>query len=244
MLVLALDTTTRAGSVALVRAGHTLEVVSGDPARPHAERLPGDVTSILARHGLGIGDVELFAVAAGPGSFTGLRIGIATMQGLAFATGRPVVGVSALEALAHSACQGRPADVAVRMGVWMDAQRGEVFSALYTTAGTPAGDAVRCLDEAAVETPQTGAMRWRSEFASGMFPLLGDGAVRYQETLRTVLGDMVSILEPGPIAPSVAALAEARGLAGDLGHPHAIRPIYVRRPDAELARDRRAPGAP
>jgi tRNA threonylcarbamoyl adenosine modification protein YeaZ len=105
MIVLALDTTTRAGSLALVRDRRLLEVFVGDGSRTHAARLPGDLLDCLTRHGLSLQDVDLFAVAAGPGSFTGLRIGIATIQGLAFASGRNLVGVSALEALALSAMQ-------------------------------------------------------------------------------------------------------------------------------------------
>ena len=106
MLVLALDTTTRGGSVAVARDGRVLDLLEGDAARPHAERLPGDLVTSLERAGASLADVDVFAVAVGPGSFTGLRIGIAAIQGCAFAAGRPVVGVSALEALALAAAGG------------------------------------------------------------------------------------------------------------------------------------------
>ena len=102
MLVLALDTTTRRGSVALVRDGVELESYAGDEGVTHGQRLPGDLVRVLDRQKLSLGDVDLFAVAAGPGSFTGLRIGIATMQGLALASGKPIIGVSALDALHHA----------------------------------------------------------------------------------------------------------------------------------------------
>src|SRR5829696_3473321 len=98
MLVLALDTTTRQGSVALSRDARILGVDAGDAATAHGARLPGDLAHLLAAHNLRVGDVDLFAVAAGPGSFTGLRIGIATMQGLALGNGKPLAGVSALDA--------------------------------------------------------------------------------------------------------------------------------------------------
>ena len=103
MLILALDTTSRAGSVALARDAGVLDQQRGDPSRTHGERLPGDIGDLLERHGLTVADVDLYAVAAGPGSFTGLRVGIATIQGLALAHARPVVPVSALVALAHGA---------------------------------------------------------------------------------------------------------------------------------------------
>src|SRR5207249_912032 len=100
MLVLALDTTTRAGSVALVDEDEVVEERAGDATRSHAERLPGEVQSLLEGQGLTSAAIDLFAVAAGPGSFTGLRIGIATMQGFAFVHRRRIVPVSALEAMA------------------------------------------------------------------------------------------------------------------------------------------------
>src|ERR1017187_7615645 len=141
MLVLALDTTNRGGSAALARDGGLL----GDPALTHALRLPGDIVRLLERHRLTVGDIELFAVAAGPGSFTGLRIGIAAMQGLALANGRGMVGVSALDALNAALQAALPAAATARVGVWMDAQRGDVYSALYR------GDEV--LDASAVDRP-------------------------------------------------------------------------------------------
>src|SRR5471032_1379693 len=103
MRVLALDTTTRAGSVALVDDDRIVDERSGDGTRTHAERLPGELIALVDANALAWPDVDLFAVASGPGSFTGLRIGIATIQGLAFARGSRMVAVPALEALAHVA---------------------------------------------------------------------------------------------------------------------------------------------
>src|SRR5258706_6477107 len=99
MRVLALDTTTRAGSVALVEDDPIVAEGEGDEARSHAERLPGDLVTVLKDAGVGLAAIDLFAVASGPGSFTGLRIGIATLQGLAFVGARRMVALSALEAL-------------------------------------------------------------------------------------------------------------------------------------------------
>src|SRR5205823_4964176 len=87
MHVLALDTTTRDGSVALVDQHHIVEERRGDAARSHAERLPDELVTLAAAHRLSLSGIDLFAVASGPGSFTGLRIGIATIQGLALTAG-------------------------------------------------------------------------------------------------------------------------------------------------------------
>src|SRR5262245_22531746 len=102
MRVLSLDTTTRSSSVALVEDERVVCQIEGDPSLTHAERLPGDLIRTLESAGVALAAVDLFAVAAGPGSFTGLRIGIATIQGLAFVAGRRIVAISALEALGHA----------------------------------------------------------------------------------------------------------------------------------------------
>src|SRR3712207_3323697 len=103
MLILALDTTTRAGSAALVRDGAIVREHVGDPLLTHGQRLPADLMQLIAAAGMTLDAVDLFAVAAGPGSFTGLRVGIATVQGLAMATGKRIVPVSVLDALARAA---------------------------------------------------------------------------------------------------------------------------------------------
>jgi tRNA threonylcarbamoyladenosine biosynthesis protein TsaB len=244
MRVLALDTTTRAGSLALARDGALVEALVGDHLRPHAERLPVDIMRLLQRHGLTPFDVDVFAVAIGPGSFTGLRIGIAAIQGLAFASNRPVVGVSALEAVAHAVLGGGPVWPLSRVGVWMDAQRDEVFSAVYDRVEGDGPAHLRTVDEPAVGEPRLTALRWHALAAGPWFPVAGDGAVRYRTVLEGVAGPAVQVIDPPPLAPSIVALAEARARLGETIPPHAIRPLYVRRPDAELARDRRKRGGP
>src|SRR5688500_6502451 len=128
MLVLALDTTTRAGSCAVARDGVVLRERGGDPDRPHDTRMPGDLMTLLEEERITLPDIDVFAVATGPGSFTGLRVGIATMQGLAFAEGKPLIGVSAFDALARLAVAPGPG---AQVATWVDAWRGEVYAALY-----------------------------------------------------------------------------------------------------------------
>jgi len=173
MLVLALDTTTRAGSVAVAKDGRVLDLLAGDPNRPHAERLPGDLVRSLDRAGATLRDVDVFAVAIGPGSFTGLRIGIAAIQGCAFATGRSVVGVSALEALALAAVGGSEAPVR-RLGVWIDAQRHEVFSALYGVRGAGPHAILETIEGPAVGDPAATAGRWHRLMGNAWCPVAGD----------------------------------------------------------------------
>ncbi len=235
MLILALDTTTRAGSAALVRDGQPLAVVSGDPAKTHAERLPQTLVQVVQDQQLALSDVDLFAVAAGPGSFTGLRIGIATIQGLAFALGRPVVGVSVLDTLAEVARDGESAHASPLVAAWMDAQRNEVFAALYRFDSLPVP-----IDGPVSEPPAAVLDRWHALAHGEAISVAGDGVARYRDLLVNRLGDRFRPVEPlPPLAPAIARIAAVEAAAGRAVAPHAIRPIYVRRPDAELARDRK-----
>jgi tRNA threonylcarbamoyladenosine biosynthesis protein TsaB len=241
MLVLSLDTTTKAGGMALADGDRLLEARTGDASLPHASRLPAGLIDLLTAHGHALGDVDLYAVAAGPGSFTGLRIGIATMQGLAFASGRPLVGVSALEALAVTAAISLGAG-SHAIAAWMDAQRGEVFAAAYRVRID--ADGAVSLTSLALPVAASAdeiARRWRSEADLTGLVASGDGALRYRSVVAAHHGGLFSgLLESAvAIAPAVALLAVRAFADGGSYLPHAIRPIYVRRPDAELARERR-----
>ena len=123
MVILALDTTTRAGSAALMRGAEVVAVQASDAARPQAERLPAELMALLDRYGLELPQIDLYAVATGPGSFTGLRIGIATMQGLALAQGKPLIGISAFDALAWTADR-QTGSYTAPVATWVDAWRG------------------------------------------------------------------------------------------------------------------------
>jgi len=227
MRVLALDTTSRAGSVALIENERVVDERAGDASRTHGERLPAE----LADLGAPWPTIDVFAVASGPGSFTGLRIGIATMQGLALVTGRRVVGVSALEALAHVAGAGLAPGALVAS--WIDAQRGEVFSALYQVTGAPLFTPERLLElEApAVASPAATLAAWSNyDLLSATFA--GEGAVRY----ATVSG-YGAPAPPALLAGAIGRMAAVRASRGLTASPAAIHPLYVRRPDVELHRE-------
>lgn len=237
MLILALDTTTRAGSVALLRDGTVLEEVASDPRIPQAARLPGDLMALLDRCGIVPADLGAFAVARGPGSFTGTRVGIATMQGLAFAHGKPLFGISALNALyAGSQAAARGGSVAA----WIDAQRGEVYSARFDVNGGDPGEYVfGDAPEPIVATPERILDEWARPAPARTIAFVGDGAEHYRHVIGALLGDRAEVLPTPLLAGAVGRLAFSRARHGQAPLPHAIRPLYVRRPDAELARDRR-----
>jgi tRNA threonylcarbamoyladenosine biosynthesis protein TsaB len=242
MLILALDTTTRGGSLALVRDGLVLEVFAGDSRRTHATRLPGDILACLARHDVTLADIDLHGVAVGPGSFTGLRIGIATIQGLAFAGGRPVVGVSAFDALIEAGGAPAPADdSAGRLrAAWIDAQRGEVYGSLYRWAVTR----WQPLTGPVVSRPSEVLTGWADALGATPVEFVGDGATTYAADIERLLPARSRLISPAPLlSAAIAALAERGAADGQAGAPHRIRPLYVRRPDAELARERNRSGA-
>ena len=241
MRVLALDTTTRLGSVALIDGAGIVEERPGDSSRTHAERLPAELLSLCERHGLRVSAIDLFAVAAGPGSFTGLRIGLATIQGLAIVTRRQIVGVSALEALAQIASRDVAAGSLV--AAWIDAQRREVFSALYRVTAAEIFHPGRLIEiePAAVDGPASTLARWHLSTALGAngatITFVGDGAVVYKDLCAH--GDRMRCLAAPLLAGAVGRMAAARARLGEAVEPACIRPLYVRRPDAELGREKK-----
>jgi len=221
VLCLSLDTSTPGGSCAVTRDGILVCELSGDPNRPHDARLPGDLMALVEAARIDLREIDLYAVATGPGSFTGLRIGIATMQGLAFAVGKPLIGVSGFDALARL---GRAPAVAT----WVDAWRGEVFAARY---------------EHDVEVYPPTVAKPSALLTAVVTPTLfiGDAVAAYAGLIRSSLGDLALIADPPAplLAGTIAQIASELARTGVQPEPDAIRPLYIRRPDAELARDAR-----
>jgi len=234
VLLLSVDTTTPKASCAVARDGVVLNEEPIDTSRQLALQLPGALREILDLCGVGIGEVDAFAVATGPGSFTGLRIGIATMQGLAFGTGKPLIGISgfaALRAVAGSAFLGS------RIATWVDAWRGDVYATLFED-GRQAGDIVVAKPAELLDAMASGKGSPHG-FANDIL-FIGDGAETYRDLIVSRLGPAARLADPAVplLAGVIAMLATIEYKNGHRPPPHAIRPIYVRRSDAELARDR------
>ena len=209
--------------MALWRAGTAVGRVGADP-RSHAERLPLEAVGWLAEHGLTLPDVEAFVVVSGPGSFTGLRVGVSAVQGWAFATGRPVAAVPTLAALVASL----PAttDAARVVVPCVDGLRGEVFYGAWR-----AGE---MLLDAAVGRPEDVIEAVRAAAPGAPIVVAGDGALKYAVAWNAV--QWASVDPCMTLAESAVRLV-ADGRV-DTGAPHAARPLYVRRPDAEVVRER------
>ena len=206
----------------------------GDPGRPHDARLPGDLMRLLDEAQIDLRTIDVYAVATGPGSFTGLRIGIATMQGLAFAAGKPLIGISGFDALARTvtvarALSGSPtAQSAPAVATWVDAWRGEVFAARYERDLE--------VDPPSVEKPDAVLARITSPTL-----FVGDAVPIYAQVIQRACGDRALFAEPAapPLAGTIAQLAIEQVRLGHHPPPDDVRPLYIRRPDAERARDAR-----
>lgn len=213
MIVLAIETGGAGIAAAAVRfdgGEHVLFTAREAVDRGHAARLVPFLQEHLAAAGLDIAAVDLFAGATGPGSFTGLRVGLSTLAGLALAYDRSIVGVSGFEAMRATALAAAPLLVA------LDGRRAEPFVQLYDTAGYPSGSSAN---------PDAATLR-------GMLPaqpiaLCGDGV----PLVRAMLPERDDpVLHPGPIDPvAVARIGHAQRDRAGRGPPP---PLYVRPPDA------------
>jgi tRNA threonylcarbamoyladenosine biosynthesis protein TsaB len=227
--VLGFDTATAAVAVAVTRGGETIaeRFAAAEPgARPrHAAQLLGEVERVADEAG-GWERIERIGVGLGPGSFTGLRVGIATARALAQGLPRPVVGVGSLDALAAgigelSAAAGRP-----RLAI-IDARRSQVFAALRD------GDGEQVWGPLVLSPGELG----RKVSSLARTPLAaGDGAVRFRRDLE---GAGADVLPDGDAAHRLSARQVcllAGAAAGSA--PREIKPIYLRPPDAEIWRER------
>ena len=246
-MILALDTSSAAGSAAVLRDGLVVAERAGDASRTHGERLPRELMAVLEHARADLRDITTFAICTGPGSFTGLRVGIATMQGLAFAQRKLVVPVSAFEALARTLNPNQNPNQNPRtsepqnlrtpepplVATWIDAHRGEVFARLY-------GPDRRVLREATSLPPATTLEEWlrNGVAADAAIRFEGDGAINYAGLIRDRLAHATIAAAVPLLAGTIARIADAE--PDRAVQPHAVVPLYVRRPDAELARDRKA----
>lgn len=229
MKVLGLDTSTFTGGAGLVADGQLVgEFVLGVAAN-HAERLMPAVETVLAGANWKHGDVDAISVASGPGSFTGLRIGVATAKTLAYAWGKPLIGVSTLEALAWQL-----AGISGYVVPALNARRARVYAAVYKVAAGGSVLPVEIYPPANLPLAQLLA-----ELANldGNITFTGDAAVAFAPELAQALGarwqrvPLVSTaLRPG----SVASLGEKRLLAGERHDPFALIPVYLRKTEAEV----------
>jgi tRNA threonylcarbamoyladenosine biosynthesis protein TsaB len=238
LITLAVDTTTSGGSTAVLRDERVIGSVSTWTEETYSSRMFRQVEFLLEELGLGLDQVDLFAVASGPGSFTGLRVGLAAIKAWAEVYGKPVAGVSALEAIAEESRSASPLLVPA-----FDARRGEVYFGVYRREGDLRAPKLVLQAEHSVMTPV--------DFLNEMRVLAGKEALTIvtptPETLAGVTGGAAGsdgIVEGAGgirvevvaniLAPAVGLLAVRRARSGITGDSLTLEANYVRRTDAEL----------
>ncbi|HEX8457205.1 MAG TPA: tRNA (adenosine(37)-N6)-threonylcarbamoyltransferase complex dimerization subunit type 1 TsaB [Pyrinomonadaceae bacterium] len=264
LLILALDTTTEVRSVAVVRGRRVLASTRGGVLRENSARVLHDVDEALTAAGVRLEEIELFAAATGPGSFTGLRSGLATVKAFAATLNRPVAGIPTLHAVA-CACASTTAE---RVLACLPAGRGELFAQLLLADGEPS---VAELNDAVHEAPAAlferaakwgGDLKWAgkgahahadvlSEFAAGRGIVwrveggdesvgensAGDGGESAGAAVAPGAAGRVTwtLAAPSEVyATQVAALGLQRYLAGRATNAEDLQALYVRLSDAEL----------
>lgn len=242
-LILSLETATLGGSIFLGQGCTQLAARTGDPQVSLSASLLTDIEASLRDAGVTLQDVELFAGASGPGSFTGLRIGVATLKALAASLKRPCLGIPTLQAVAYA---GGASDATVAL---LPAGRGEVFAQMFSVSD---GGAVMALDGAAHLSPAklvekyaaTANLRWAGSGAHLQRPFLENYAqergipfIEQSHEASALLPQSIHWTIAGNetnLARSVAALALQLFQAGKTQAPESISAIYVRPSDAEL----------
>ena len=211
--ILAVDTTTARGSLAVVTDQGVAAESRSTTQEGHSRWLLSAVDVALEGLGLEARDLDGFAVTVGPGSFTGLRVGMSSVQGLALATGRRCVGVASLDLLGRATAAR--ADTVVAL---VDAQRGEVFAGVYDDEGQPRGE------------HRVGPVEALVAELEGEVAFVGDGALRYRARIEALVDratfpevDLFLAADLGRVA--IEELRSGRGCA-----PGELRPLYLRAP--------------
>lgn len=229
--LLALESSGRTPGVALLRGSEVLAEAQAPPGRSGAEGLLPAVDSVLRQAELGLAELDAFAISIGPGSFTGLRVGVATLKGLAFGTGKPIAAVSSLAVLAHGAVSRAEVEASGPIVAMIDARRGEVYAGGWRLSGEA---------ELSPVSPPEGVYT-AAELAAALPPggvlLVGEGIEICGERVRELAGVAVqlgSVCEPR--ARDVGRLGYEELARGCALRAEQVVPRYVRRAEAEVQR--------
>ena len=234
MKILAVDTATTSLSVAVMDAGHLCTKITRSTGETHARHLMTLVDTALKLSDMSVADMDGFAVTIGPGTFTGLRIGLSSVQGMATAVSKPVAGVSSLDALAAQAgaSSGENSNMVC---VMLDARRKEVYGAFYRHER----EAVIPVSE-----PRSGKPGALVDGIEAPCVFVGSGALLYRDALREKLADRFALAAPLAHTirgETVARLALATFETETVAVNRVIRPLYLSRSDAEINLAKKAP---
>lgn len=234
MITLAIDTATRIAGIALMDDQGLLAEVSLQGYMTQLRDLVPNIAWMLERSGIGIRDVGLVAIGRGPGSFTGLRIGMATGKGLAQVLGCPAVGVPTLDALALAAVPDEGLVCSM-----IDARHSRVYAALYSAAQSPAATEImpgRLYRLGGYEAPELETLAERLSETGERIVLAGDGAAACGHILQELLGNRIKPVLPENIWPRASQIARIGAASGErpIGRNiQPLAPLYIRQSSAE-----------
>jgi len=246
MKILAIETSTMLGGVTVMDdLSGLIAEVRLNVKSTHSERLMTEVDHVMEKAGLKISDIDVFAVAIGPGSFTGLRIGLSTVKGFSYSTGKPIVSLPTLEALAwnfpycrHPVC------------TMLDARKKEIYAALFKWDKE---DFLRLIGEVSIKVDILLEKikkdnRLLPSFTKGLLGGLsdeeiiftGEGALLYKDKIINIMGEKAIFAPPDKMVPSPANIAHLgikKAKNGEFSEPVSLVPIYIRRSEAEIKGD-------
>ena len=229
VLILALDTSSPAGSLAVLRDEKVVGVVSTLAEETHSSRMFRHLEFLLQEMSLKLTDFDLFAVAAGPGSFTGLRVGLAAAKGWAEVYKKPVVGISVLEAIA-----AQSSSIATVLVAASDARRGEVYFGVYRRGqDSLALEGAECVSRHEEFLQIIGARPGSAEFAIvSPSPEMLSGALSRIEMERLPVPRVERV--SNVLAPVIGQLGYQRAKRGAVSDALTLDANYIRRTDAEV----------
>lgn len=220
MYLLAIDTATNSGGVALSRNEEVVGLIMVKTPLEYSDHLIEMVDFVLSRNGITLGEVGGIGVSSGPGSFTGVRIGLATAKALGQALNIPAVGISSLEALADQFRHVRS-----RVSPMIDARRQQIYGAVYDTSGAKPRQVI----PESVMAPTA----WVRDLPREDLLFVGDGARMYRGTIEALRPDALVLGSDNRILDSICRLSYARFRAGESAPVDQLAANYVRPPDAE-----------
>ncbi|HET6515243.1 MAG TPA: tRNA (adenosine(37)-N6)-threonylcarbamoyltransferase complex dimerization subunit type 1 TsaB [Thermodesulfovibrionales bacterium] len=224
MRTLGVETSTMLGGIAIMddEKGLIAEIRLNIKTT-HSERLMTGINLVLRQAGMKIADIDAFGIATGPGSFTGLRIGLSTVKGFSYATGKPVISIPTLEAFAwnfpytkHPVC------------VMLDARKGEVYAAVFLWKDR---DFERVMEARSIKVDEL------ADILKGPVVFAGEGAVIYRESLEGLAHAQPIFAPPQWSVPSpsnIAYLAMKKAQKREFSDPLGLTPLYVRKSEAEV----------
>lgn len=228
MYILGIETATKTGGVAIVSENGVLAEYTLNIEVTHSERLMSTVDRVLKDTGFTLANIYGYGVSIGPGSFTGLRIGLSTIKGLAFATGKPVAAVPTLRALAWNIPFSR-----YPVCPLLDARKKEVYAGLYRYDG---GNYVQEMPDTVISLAEMAGK------TAGEILFTGEGARLFAGDIQKSFGDRAHFATLSSSVPSAASVAEIALMmlkAGQQTAPDELVPMYIRRPEAEVAWEKR-----